>query len=51
MPRSLPINALLQMSKFGILRIAFAKFNVKFGITLENISYVKISNFSIGTQI
>ena len=44
--------------KFGIalemllaLCIAFAKFNVKFGIALENIFYIKITNFSIDTQI
>ena len=48
------------MSKFGIMLylvpnlapcIAFAKFNVKFGIALENTFYVKMPNFSIGTQI
>ena len=47
------------MSKFGIMLylvpnlapyIAFAKFNAKFGIALENIFYVKMLNFSIGTQ-
>ena len=48
------------MPKFGIMLylvpnlapcIAFAKFNAKFGIALENIFYVKMPNFSIGTQI
>ena len=48
------------MPKFGIMLylvpnlapcIAFAKFNAKFGIALENLFYVKMPNFSIGTQI
>ena len=48
------------MPKFGIMLymvpnlapcIAFAKFNAKFDIALENIFYVKMPNFSIGTQI
>ena len=48
------------MPKFGIILylvpnlapcIAFAKFNAKFGIALENAFYVKMSNFDIGTQI
>ena len=48
------------MPKFGIVLylapnlsscIAYAKFNVKFSIVLENIFYAKMPNFSIGTQI
>ena len=48
------------MPKFGIMLylmpnlapyIAFAKFNAKFSIALENLFYVKMPNFSIGTQI
>ena len=48
------------MLKFGIMLylvsnlascIAFVKFNAKFGIALENFFYVKMPNFSIGTQI
>ena len=31
--------------------ITFAKFNAKFSIALENTFYVKMPNFSIGTQI
>ena len=59
MPKSCPINALFQMSKFGIMLylvsnlppcIAFIKFNVKFGIALENIFYAKMPNFNISTQ-
>ena len=56
MPKSWPINAHLQMSKSDIILylllklvpcIAFAKF----GTVLENIFYVKMLNFDIGTQI
>ena len=31
--------------------IAFAKFNAKFGIALENAFYAKMLNFGISTQI
>ena len=60
MPKSWPINALFQMPKFGIMLylvsnlapyIAFAKFNTKFDIALENAFYVKMSNFGISIQI
>ena len=48
------------MPKFGIMLylvpnvtpcLAFAKFNVKFNIALENTFYVKMPKFGIGEQI